>query len=83
MVFVSIHFQWPIILLSSGTFGAFPGLKLQGREADYSHPSSAKVKNYLSYTCTPLYILRAWYLIKHGDKMTSKCSLLITAVDMF
>jgi hypothetical protein len=30
-----------------------PRIKLPGREANYSHPSSAEVKNAWSYTSTP------------------------------
>jgi hypothetical protein len=36
-----------------GTRVSFPGVKRPGREADYSPPSSAKVKNGWSYTSTP------------------------------
>jgi hypothetical protein len=36
-----------------GTTGSFPGIKLPGREADHSPPSSAEVKNAWSYTSTP------------------------------
>jgi hypothetical protein len=34
----------------------FPGLKRPGREVDHSVPSSAKVKNDWSYTCTARYM---------------------------
>jgi hypothetical protein len=46
------------------------GVKRPGREADHSPPSSAKVKNAWSYASTPLYILMAWCLVKHGDNFT-------------
>jgi len=36
-----------------GTGGYFCGVKRQRREADQSPPSSAEVKNALSYTCSP------------------------------
>jgi len=36
-----------------GTRGSFPGVKRSEREADYSPPSSAKVKNAWSYNFTP------------------------------
>jgi hypothetical protein len=35
-----------------GTRGSFSGVKRPGREADYSPPSSAEVKNEWSYTST-------------------------------
>jgi len=37
-----------------GARGSFPGLKRPGREADHSHPSSAKAKNVWRYTSIPL-----------------------------
>jgi len=40
------HMQWVPSALSLG-------VKRPGREADYSHPSSADVKNVWSYTSTP------------------------------
>jgi hypothetical protein len=36
-----------------GARGSFPGVKRPGREADHSPPTSAEVKNVLSYTSTP------------------------------
>jgi hypothetical protein len=42
-----------------GTGGSFPGVKLQGREADHSPPTSAEVKNMWNYTSTPLYVFMA------------------------
>jgi hypothetical protein len=45
----------------------FLGVKRPGREADYSPPSSAEVKNAWSYTSTPQYVFMAWCLVKHGD----------------
>jgi hypothetical protein len=35
------------------TRGSFPGVKRPGREADHTPPSSAEVKNALSYTSNP------------------------------
>jgi hypothetical protein len=43
------------------------GLKLQGREADHSTPSSAEFKNVWSYTSTPPYVFMARCLIKHRE----------------
>jgi hypothetical protein len=43
-----------------GTSSSFPSGK-----ADYSPPSSGKVKNTSIYKSTPTYIFMAWYLIKH------------------
>jgi hypothetical protein len=40
-----------------------PGVKCPGHEAEYSPPSSAKVKNAWRYTSTPLYVLMAWCLL--------------------
>jgi len=40
-----------------------PGLKRPGREADYSPPSSAEVKNAWSYTSILQYVFMAWYLV--------------------
>jgi hypothetical protein len=42
-----------------GTVDSFPGVKRQGREADHSPPSSAKVKKMWIYTCTPPYAFQA------------------------
>jgi hypothetical protein len=41
-----------------------PGIKRKGREADYSLPSSAEVKNAWSYISTPQYDFFSWCLIK-------------------
>jgi hypothetical protein len=52
------------------------GVKLQGREADHSSPSSVEVKN--SGTKSPLPHTSSWcgaYLIKHRDSFTFKCVL--------
>jgi hypothetical protein len=46
------------------------GVKWPGREADYSPPSSAEVKNAWSYTSTPQYVFMAWCLVKHRDNFT-------------
>jgi hypothetical protein len=42
-----------------GTGGSFPGIKLQGLEADHSSPTSAEVKKMWIYTSTPLYVFMA------------------------
>jgi len=42
-----------------------PGVKQPGRESDRSSLSSAEVKNAWSYTSTPLYVFKAWCLVKH------------------
>jgi hypothetical protein len=46
------------------------GIKQLGHEADHSPPSSAKIKNVWSYTCTPQYIFMVWCLVKHRDNFT-------------
>jgi hypothetical protein len=53
------------------TQGSFLGVvKWPGREADNSPPSSTEVKNKWSYISNPPYVFMAWYLVKHGDKLT-------------
>jgi hypothetical protein len=52
-------FQWELGSSSCG------GVKQQGREAEHSPPSGAKVKNMWNHTSMPPYVLMAWYLIKH------------------
>jgi hypothetical protein len=58
-----------------------PGIKRPVREADYSPPTSAEVKNAWNYTSTPLYVfmawclnkryvLMAWCLVKHRNNFT-------------
>jgi hypothetical protein len=42
-------------------------VKRPGREADHSPPSSAEVKNALSYTSTSQYVFLAWCLVKHRE----------------
>jgi hypothetical protein len=44
----------PPNLLSNGYWELFPGVKRQGREADHSSPTSAKVKIMWIYTSTPI-----------------------------
>jgi hypothetical protein len=58
-----------------GTRGYFPEGKAAGREADYSNPPSAEVKNAWSYTSTPQYVFMVWCPVKHRDKFifTSVC----------
>jgi hypothetical protein len=43
------------------------GVKLPGREADYSPPFSAEIKNAWSCTSIPQYVFMAWCLVKHRD----------------
>jgi hypothetical protein len=50
-----------------GTRDPFPGVMRQGREADYSPPSSAEVKNAWTYISTTQYVFLAWCLVKHRD----------------
>jgi hypothetical protein len=53
-----------------GTGGSFPG-----READYSPPSSAEVKNGGAIPPLHSYVFMAWCLIKHKDNFnfSGKC----------
>jgi hypothetical protein len=51
------------------TRGSFPGVKLPGREAAHSPPSSAEVKSAWSYTFTPPYIFMARCLIKREIRL--------------
>jgi len=44
------------------------GVKRPGREADYTPPSSAEIKNECSYTSTQLYVFLMLYLVKVQDK---------------
>jgi hypothetical protein len=46
------------------------GVKLPGREADHSPPSSAEVKNAWSYTSTPQYVFMPWCLVNHRNNFT-------------
>jgi hypothetical protein len=39
-------------------------IKLPGREADHSPPSSAEVKKAWNHTSTPQYVFMAWCLVK-------------------
>jgi hypothetical protein len=41
------------------TGGSFPRVKRQGREADYSAPTSAEAKKMWIYTSTPAYVFVA------------------------
>jgi len=50
--------------LSNWYRGLFPG-----DEADGLFPSSAGVKNALSYTSTPRYAFVVWCLVKHTDNL--------------
>jgi hypothetical protein len=45
-------------------------VKRPEREADNSPPSSAEVKNALSYISTPQYVFMAWCCVKHRDNFT-------------
>jgi hypothetical protein len=42
-----------------GTGGSFPGVKRQGREADYLPPTSIEVKKMWIYTSIPSYAFMA------------------------
>jgi hypothetical protein len=46
------------------------GIKRLGREADYSHATSAEVKKAWIYASTPPYVFMAWCLVKRGDQFT-------------
>jgi hypothetical protein len=46
------------------------GVKWPGREADHSPPSSAEVKNALSYTSTPQYAFMTWCSVKKSTGST-------------
>jgi hypothetical protein len=61
------HIQPPIQLVP-GTL--FPDVKSQGREADHSPRTNAKVKKTWIYTSTPPHIFMAYCLIKHKDNFT-------------
>jgi hypothetical protein len=50
--------------------GSSPGIKQPEREADYSRPSSAEVKNAWSYTSTTPHVFMAWWVIKHRVSFT-------------
>jgi len=78
-----------------GTGVLTPGVKRPGREADHSPPSTAEVKPEWSYTSTPQYIfmscclikqlsngyvLKASYLIKHGNNFTYLLTYLLTGI---
>jgi hypothetical protein len=60
-LFSSLNWLWgPPSLLPNGYWGLFPrGVKQQGREADHSPPSSAKVKN--SGAIPPLPNMSSWH----------------------
>jgi hypothetical protein len=51
------------------------GVKLQGREADQSPPSSAEIKNAWSYFSNTQYVFMAWCLVKHRDNFTFTSAL--------
>jgi hypothetical protein len=42
-----------------------PLVKRPGREADYSPPSTADVKNTRKYLSTPTHVFMAWCLVKY------------------
>jgi len=44
-----------------------PGVKRSGRDVNYSHPSSAEVKNAWSCTSSPQYVFMALCVVKHSD----------------
>jgi hypothetical protein len=45
------------------------GVKMPGREADHSPPSSAEVKNVWSYNSTPPFFFMEWCVVKHGIRL--------------
>jgi hypothetical protein len=62
-----------VVTTDSYTMGAGvlpPRVKLPGRKAGHSPPSSSKV-NVWSYTSTPPYVFTASSLIKYKDKFTA------------
>jgi len=67
----SVPDRGPPSLISNGYRGIFPreegGVKLSGREADHSPPSSAEVKNAWSYAPFPQYVITAWSFVKLRD----------------
>jgi hypothetical protein len=52
--------------MQRGPGDLFAGVKWSGREANYSPPSSAEVRNMWSYTTISTYVFMAWCLVKHG-----------------
>jgi hypothetical protein len=56
------------------------GVKLPGREAAHSPPSSAEVKNAWSYTSTSQHVFMAWCLVKHRDNFTFFLPFLILSM---
>jgi hypothetical protein len=52
----------PTVCLVPGALSV--GVKRPGREADHLPPSSAEVKNALSYTSTLQYVFMTWCLVK-------------------
>jgi hypothetical protein len=51
-----------------GTVSSTPKGKVAGRESDHILPSSSEVKNVCSYTSSPLYVSKAWCLVKHRKR---------------
>jgi hypothetical protein len=66
---IQSHIQWVPTALS-------PGVKLPGRDANHSLPSSAEVKNAWSYNSTPQYVFTVWCLVKHRGNFTFTFTLL-------
>jgi hypothetical protein len=56
-----------------GTRSSSLGVKQLGREADHSPPSSAEVKNELSYTSTPQYAFMGWCSVKAQGQLYLYC----------
>jgi hypothetical protein len=52
-----------------GSRASFPRAKWPGYEADHLSPNSIRVKNVWSYTSAPSYIILAWCIIKHRDRL--------------
>jgi len=47
-----------------GNWGSFPGVKRPGREADYSPPSNAEIKECVALYLHLQYVFMSWRLIK-------------------
>jgi hypothetical protein len=59
------------------------GVKRPWREADHSPPSSAEVKNALSYTYTPQYAFMAWCLVKHRGNFSFTVTSFFGCYELF
>jgi hypothetical protein len=59
-----------------------PMVKLAGRKADHSPPFSSELSAW-SYTSTPLYVLLAWYLVKHTGTTLPLPSCVTSCFDLW